>query len=67
MVNEALKMALRRRTTKDGRITHSDQGVQYASGQFKELLKTFKIVQSMSRKGDCWDNSIEESFFATIK
>lgn len=67
MVNEALKMALRRRQIKDGLIIHSDQGVQYASSDFKDMLKAFNVVQSMSRKGDCWDNAVAESFFATIK
>jgi transposase InsO family protein len=67
MVNEGLKMALRRRQIQDGLIVHSDQGAQYASQQFRDLMSTFKIIQSMSRKGDCWDNSIAESFFATIK
>jgi putative transposase len=67
MVNDGLKMALRRRQIQEGLIIHSDQGVQYASQQFRDLIRPFKIVQSMSRKGDCWDNSIAESFFATIK
>jgi putative transposase len=67
MVNEGLKMALRRRQIQDGLIVHSDRGAQYASQQFRDLVGTFKIVQSMSRKGDGWDNSIAESFFATIK
>lgn len=67
MVNEALKMGLRRRPIGDGMIVHSDQGIQYASHEFRAILKVFNIVQSMSRKGDCWDNSVAESFFATIK
>jgi putative transposase len=67
MVNEGLKMALKRRQIEDGLIIHSDQGIQYASREFRDLIGAFKIVQSMSRKGDCWDNSIAESFFATIK
>lgn len=67
MVNEGLKMALRRRQIEEGMIIHSDQGVQYASQQYRDLIGAFKVIQSMSRKGDCWDNSIAESFFATIK
>jgi len=67
MVNEGLKMALRGRPLKDGLIIHSDQGIQNASREFRGLLSAFKVVQSMSRKGDCWDNSMAESFFATIK
>lgn len=67
MVNEGLKMALKRRQIKDGLIIHSDQGIQYASREFRDLIGAFKVVQSMSRKGDCWDNCIAESFFATIK
>jgi transposase InsO family protein len=67
MVNEGLKMALRRRQVAKGLIIHSDQGSQYASQEFRAILNSFQVVQSMSRKGDCWDNSIAESFFATIK
>jgi transposase InsO family protein len=67
MVNDALSMAFRRRQIKEGLIIHSDQGVQYASSEFKAMLKTFHVVQSMSRKGDCWDNAVAESFFATVK
>jgi transposase InsO family protein len=67
MVNDALKMGLRRRAIGDGMIVHSDQGIQYASHEFRAVLDVFKIIQSMSRKGDCWDNSVAESFFATIK
>lgn len=67
MVNDALKMGLRRRSVIDGMIVHSDQGIQYASDEFRKVLEAFHIVQSMSRKGDCWDNSAAESFFATLK
>ncbi|RYZ91514.1 MAG: hypothetical protein EOP04_00165 [Proteobacteria bacterium] len=58
---------LRRRPIADGMIVHSNQGIQYASHEFRAVLAAFNIVQSMSRKGDCWDNSVAESFFATIK
>ncbi len=67
MVNDALKMAFRKRTVNDGLIIHSDQGVQYASSEFRGILKAFNAIQSMSRKGDCWDNAVAESLFATIK
>lgn len=67
MVNDTLKMAFRRRTVKEGLIIHSDQGAQYANSEFRGILKAFNAIQSMSRKGDCWDNPVVESFFATIK
>ena len=67
MVKDALKMAFRRRNVSEGLIVHSDQGVQYASSEFRGMLKTFGAIQSMSRKGDCWDNAVADSFFATIK
>lgn len=67
MVNDALKMAFRRRTVNEGLIIHSDQGVQYASSEFRGILKAFNAIQSMSRKCDCWDNAVAESFFATIE
>jgi transposase InsO family protein len=46
---------------------HSDRGIQYACQDFRTLLKRFGIEQSMSRKGNCWDNAVAESFFKTIK
>ena len=48
-------------------MVHSDRGVQYASKQFRNILKSIKAVQSMSRKGNCWDNAVAESFFHTLK
>jgi putative transposase len=48
-------------------IFHSDRGVQYACHQFRTCLSKHKIIQSMSRKGDCWDNAVAESFFKIIK
>ena len=48
-------------------MVHSDQGVQYASKEFRNLLFKYGCVQSMSRKGNCWDNAVAESFFKTIK
>lgn len=64
---DALKMALWRRRPKAGLIHHSDRGSQYASKAFRKLLKAHGITGSMSRKGDCWDNAVVESFFGTLK
>jgi len=50
-----------------GLIFHSDRGSQYASGDFRNAIKPFGIRQSMSRKGDCWDNAVAESFFKSLK
>lgn len=65
----ALERALKVRKAENGLIFHSDRGVQYACNDFKDKLKALKIgvVQSMSRKGNCWDNSAIESFFKTAK
>ena len=68
LVCDALRMALwRRRPPKGQLIHHSDRGVQYASGVFRKLLKAHGIEGSMSRKGDCWDNAVVESFFGSLK
>ena len=68
LVCDALQMALwRRRPPKGQLIHHSDRGVQYASHAFRRLLKAHGIEGSMSRKGDCWDNAVVESFFGTLK
>ena len=48
-------------------IFHSDRGIQYACDEFKILLKKNEIIQSMSRKGNCWDNAVAESLFKTLK
>jgi len=48
-------------------MIHSDRGVQYASQDFRKLLKKNGFIQSMSRKGNCWDNAVAESFFHTLK
>ena len=50
-----------------GLVHHSDRGSVYASGDYRDALKAIGAVASMSRKGDCWDNAVAESFFATIK
>ena len=64
---DAFKKAMKNRKPKPGMIFHSDRGVQYACKDFKALLKHNKCVQSMSRKANCWDNAVAESFFKTIK
>ena len=64
---KALKMAIKCRGIKPGLIFHSDRGVQYACDEFKKVLHQNQIHQSMSRKGNCWDNSVAESFFKTLK
>lgn len=64
----AWRMAVRNRPITEELIFHSDRGVQYACTEFKELITGNVLVnQSMSRKGDCWDNAVAESFFKTIK
>ena len=60
-------MAVKSGCVESGLIHHSDRGVQYASAEFQELLKAHTIRCSMSRKGDCWDNAVAESFFHTLK
>ncbi len=67
LVCDALKMAIWRRRPKEGLIHHSDRGSQYASHDFRTLLKAHGIQGSMSRKGDCWDNAVVESFFGSLK
>ena len=67
MVCDALTMAIWQRRPAEGLIHHSDRGSQYASKAFKRLLKAHGIKGSMSRKGDCWDNAVVESFFGTLK
>lgn len=61
-----MQAVIRRKPDKD-LIFHSDQGVQYACGDFTEKLDAYNITQSMSRKGNCWDNAPAESFFKTLK
>ena len=67
LVNDALTMALFKRKPKKGLIWHTDRGSQYASDSHRNILKDHKIIQSMSKKGDCWDNAVAESFFHTLK
>jgi len=67
LVTDALRMAMWRRRPEAGLIVHSDRGSQYASKAYRRLLKANGFVGSMSRKGDCWDNAVAESFFASLK
>jgi transposase InsO family protein len=67
LVNDALQMALQRRRPQAGLLHHSDRGVQYASDEYQKVLAERKIAASMSGKGDCWDNAVMESFWATLK
>lgn len=67
IVLDALRMALSRRQPGKGVLHHSDRGSQYADKLFRQLLKDHGMKCSMSRKGDCWDNAVVESFNATIK
>jgi putative transposase len=64
---DALRMALTERQPQSGLIHHSDRGSQYASCEYQQLLAQHHLVSSMSRKGNCWDNAVAESFFATLK
>ena len=67
LVADALTMALSRRHPPAGLLHHSDRGVQYASDAYQSLLQDNQIEVSMSGKGDCWDNAVMESFWATLK
>jgi transposase InsO family protein len=60
-------MSVWRRRPAPGLIFHTDRGSQYCSKAFQKELKKYGMLSSMSRKGDCWDNSVAESFFATLK
>jgi transposase InsO family protein len=62
------KAVLHRGVKKNSNLMiHSDRGIQYASKEFRALISQFDCIQSMSRKGNCWDNAVAESFFKTIK
>ena len=67
LVETALNRAIARQNPGPGVIHHSDRGVQYASRSFQSLLKKNGITPSMSRKGNCWDNAVAESFFRSLK
>jgi transposase InsO family protein len=63
----ALRMAIARRGPGAGLLHHSDRGVQYACDAYQQLLAAHRMEASMSKKGDCWDNAVAESFFATLE
>ena len=63
----ALEMAIQRRRPGSGLLHHSDRGCQYTSAQYRAALAELGVTVSMSRKGNCWDNAVAESFFATLK
>jgi len=67
LVEQALKMAVSQRRPQPGLVCHSDRGSQYASDSMQKLLGDHKMVCSMSRKGNCWDNACMESFFGSLK
>jgi transposase InsO family protein len=64
---EVLRAALHRRRPPPGLVHHSDRGSPYASDAYRAELAGHGIVPSMSRKGDCWDNAVAESFFSTLR
>jgi putative transposase len=67
LILKALSMALRHRCPPPGLLFHSDQGVQYASGDYRQALARAGLIASMSRRGNCYDNAAMESFWATLK
>lgn len=67
LVTDTLNEAIAKRKDVSGVILHSDQGVHYTSPKFHNLLKKYNIQQSMSRRGNCWDNAPQESYFGHMK
>jgi putative transposase len=67
LIMDALRMAIWRRQPAPGLLFHSDRGSQYCSVDFQKMLKANSMVSSMSRKGNCWDNAVAESFFGSLK
>jgi putative transposase len=67
LVEQALSMAYLHRKPDKGLLHHSDRGSQYAGKEYQKLLKRYGMICSMSRKGNCWDNAVVESFFRTLK
>jgi transposase InsO family protein len=63
----ALEMAITTRRPARGLLHHSDRGSQYACAEYRAVLKAHGMRASMSRKGNCWDNAVAESFFATVE
>jgi len=61
-------VAIKNRTIEKGLLFHSDRGVQYASKKFTNVLDSYKMItRSISKKGNCWENAVAESFFKTLK
>lgn len=67
LVLDALVMAVRRRRPTRTVLVHSDQGSQYGSDDWLRFLRANNLEPSMSRRGDCWDNVVAESFFSSLK
>ena len=67
LTNDCLDMAIKQRRPKSGLIHHTDRGATYAMQSYRDKLKQLGIVSSMSRKQDCWDNAVAESFFSNLK
>ena len=67
LVSKALQMALKRREPAAGLLHHSDQGSPYASEDYQRILKMHRMTGSMSRRGNCYDNAVMESWFSTVK
>jgi putative transposase len=67
LAKDALHMAIKSRQPKPGLIHHTDQGVQYTSSEYRAILNAHDMIQSMSRKGNCHDNAVAESFFSHLK
>jgi len=67
LVKDTLRMALDRRGPVNGVLHHSDRGVQYASSDYQKMFNQKRLRCSMSRKDNCWDNAVAESFFKTLK
>lgn len=67
LITDALNMAFKRRNIEPGLIIHSDRGVQYRSNRYQALMERNGCKPSMSRKGNCWDNAVMESFFSRLK
>ena len=67
LATDALVMAIERRQPRPGLVHHTDQGIVYASAAYRDILKAHHVIPSMSRKGDCYDNAVAESFFSGLK
>lgn len=67
LITQAMKMAIDAREAAPGLIVHSDRGTQYRSNSYVSFLERHGITRSMSRKGNCWDNAVMESFYARLK